>query len=238
VRQGPSAPEEGVDILGGALASQRMFTDLIDTPASVLGPGLILRDLNAAGARLLGGEREGLIGTSGLMHVPGDFAKRYIEQLNAVFESGRGRVFAAFFNGVYFAMHLTPVADGPDALAATWFRRAVVGTEPDNHDGELERVELGAHYLGPIEGMTARELSVLRLLGLGRTSRDIGTLLHRSPRTIESNVITIGRKLGVTTRVEMARAAIHAGLAGADEVPAEAPVLGESYFKDLLAAGG
>jgi len=195
----------------------------------------MMRDLNLAAARLLRGERDDLVGTSGLMYVPGDFAKRFHGQLDDVLDHGVRRVFCAFFDGVYYAMWLKPLRQAEE-LALTWFRRAVVSEALEPGDG-FEAVTLGAHHLGPLAAMSPRELSVLRLIGLGRTARDIGTLLHRSPRTIESNVITIGRKLGVTTRVEMARAAIHSGISGADEDPESAALLEEGFFSELLASG-
>jgi non-specific serine/threonine protein kinase len=50
-------------------------------------------------------------------------------------------------------------------------------------------------------GLTPREREVLRLLE-GRTSREIGTILSISPRTVERHVDTILHKLGVRTRSE------------------------------------
>jgi DNA-binding NarL/FixJ family response regulator len=58
------------------------------------------------------------------------------------------------------------------------------------------------------ETLTPRELEVLRLLAAGLTIRQVATRTRISPRTVESHVTRLYRKLGVTTRVQaIARAA-------------------------------
>ena len=54
-------------------------------------------------------------------------------------------------------------------------------------------------------GLTAREEEVLRLLSDGMTDREIGGALALSPRTIETHVSNVLRKLGVRRRAEAAR---------------------------------
>ena len=61
-------------------------------------------------------------------------------------------------------------------------------------------------------GLTEREVEVLRHLGLGRTNREIATLLFISPKTASVHVSNIMRKLGVSNRIAAARAAHKAGL--------------------------
>jgi DNA-binding NarL/FixJ family response regulator len=51
-------------------------------------------------------------------------------------------------------------------------------------------------------GISAREAEVLRLLGLGRTNRQIGAELYISEKTASVHVTHLLRKLGVTNRVE------------------------------------
>jgi DNA-binding NarL/FixJ family response regulator len=53
--------------------------------------------------------------------------------------------------------------------------------------------------------LSARELEVLRLLAEGLTDREIGTALAISPRTVESHVSNVLRKLGVRNRAEAAQ---------------------------------
>ena len=59
-----------------------------------------------------------------------------------------------------------------------------------------------------VEGLTERELAVLRLLPGGLTQREIGEALHLSMNTVKTHTRNIYRKLSATSRdgaVENAR---------------------------------
>ena len=60
--------------------------------------------------------------------------------------------------------------------------------------------------------LTARERQVLELLSDGRTMRQIATRLGISPRTVETHVAKVYRKLGVRTRVQAVSRAATLGL--------------------------
>ena len=66
----------------------------------------------------------------------------------------------------------------------------------------------------PSDGLTARELEVLRLLARGRSNREIGSELFVSEKTAGRHIATIFTKLGVHTRAEAARIAAERGLTG------------------------
>lgn len=70
---------------------------------------------------------------------------------------------------------------------------------------------------GPLGSLTPRELEIMRLIGLGLSTAAIAKKLHRSVKTIEWHRVSLGTKLGVTNRVELARIAIAAGLVGVGE---------------------
>jgi DNA-binding NarL/FixJ family response regulator len=53
--------------------------------------------------------------------------------------------------------------------------------------------------------LSAREQDVLRLLAEGLTDREIAAGLAISPRTVESHVSSVLRKLGVRNRAEAAQ---------------------------------
>jgi two-component system response regulator DevR len=74
---------------------------------------------------------------------------------------------------------------------------------------ELGQVAQRAREGAEVRGiLTQREREVLTLLGEGLTMRQIGRRLGISPRTVESHVAKLYRKLGVATRVQaLARAA-------------------------------
>jgi DNA-binding CsgD family transcriptional regulator len=65
------------------------------------------------------------------------------------------------------------------------------------------------------DGLTERELEVLRLIAEGLSNRQIADRLHISPSTAGVHVSHILTKLGAATRTEAAAVAFRAGLAGA-----------------------
>jgi two-component system response regulator NreC len=65
---------------------------------------------------------------------------------------------------------------------------------------------------GRPDGLTARELEVLRLIVLGHTNADIASQLFLSVRTVESHRAHIQEKLGRGTRAELVRYALDQGL--------------------------
>ena len=64
--------------------------------------------------------------------------------------------------------------------------------------------------------MTPREQQVLALIGRGYSIPQIAERLFRSQKTVETHRQSLGRKLGVNNRVELARIAIQTGLAPLD----------------------
>jgi DNA-binding NarL/FixJ family response regulator len=69
-----------------------------------------------------------------------------------------------------------------------------------------------------VEGLTQRELDVLRLAARGRTNRAIGLELAISDRTVQGHLANIFGKLGVTTRTEAVLLAMKQGWIILDEV--------------------
>jgi ATP/maltotriose-dependent transcriptional regulator MalT len=65
---------------------------------------------------------------------------------------------------------------------------------------------------GSFFSLTASELEVLTLLAGGRSSRDIGAVLGRSPLTVDTHVKSLLRKLGCSNRKEAAELAREHGL--------------------------
>ena len=68
------------------------------------------------------------------------------------------------------------------------------------------------------DGLSEREVEVLRLIALGHTNSEIASQLYLSVRTVESHRAHIQQKLRVTTRAELVRYALDHGLI---ERPAE-----------------
>lgn len=62
------------------------------------------------------------------------------------------------------------------------------------------------------EGLTGREIDVLKLLGKGRSNKEIGSALFISETTVKSHVRSMFTKLQVTSRTEAIAAASRRGL--------------------------
>jgi len=65
---------------------------------------------------------------------------------------------------------------------------------------------------GPPDGLTDREVEILKLIALGHTNTEIGEQLYLSVRTIESHRAHIQQKTGRSTRAELVRYALDNGL--------------------------
>ena len=57
-----------------------------------------------------------------------------------------------------------------------------------------------------LDSLTGRELEIARLIADLKTNPEIAAALFLSPKTVESHIRNIFRKLGVTSRVQVARA--------------------------------
>jgi non-specific serine/threonine protein kinase len=68
----------------------------------------------------------------------------------------------------------------------------------------LEDLETRPDAVGEAEHLTPRELAVAELVGRGLSNRDIGTDLGISERTAQGHVQNILRKLGFTSRTQVA----------------------------------
>ena len=65
------------------------------------------------------------------------------------------------------------------------------------------------HHAYP-EGLTAREVEVLRLIASGRSNQEIGQELVLSRRTVERHVSNIYQKIGASGKVARATASVYA----------------------------
>ncbi len=100
-----------------------------------------------------------------------------------------------------------------DAGGATWRRDAVV----DLLRGEGSRGRrAAAATLGPAS-LTSREREVARLAVQGHSAREIGERLFIGMRTVEGHLARAYAKLGVASKVELARRAEELGLAAPEE---------------------
>ena len=65
---------------------------------------------------------------------------------------------------------------------------------------------------GPPDGLSQRELDILRLIALGHTNAEVGEQLFLSVRTVETHRSHIQQKTGRSSRAELVRYALDHGL--------------------------
>jgi len=76
----------------------------------------------------------------------------------------------------------------------------------------LQRAAVAAAPPPPLPDLTAREISVLKLVADGRTNRLIGEDLGLSALTVKSHLARISRKLGTGDRAELVAISIRGGV--------------------------
>lgn len=103
---------------------------------------------------------------------------------------------------------VTTVADGGVVLHPAVTRRLV------NHlrieEGRLDQ---------PAGPLTPRELEVLTMAARGLSNREIGEQLSVSPRTVETHLTHVNRKLGTTSRTEAVIRALRKSWLKLEELP-------------------
>lgn len=81
-------------------------------------------------------------------------------------------------------------------------------SKPQMTDPKTGKVTMGKH-------LTERERSVLRLLAEGVSTRDVGSQLGISPKTVETHRVRIYHKTNCRNAVELTRYAVRTGMIGA-----------------------
>jgi NarL family two-component system response regulator LiaR len=110
----------------------------------------------------------------------------------------------------------------PDALveAILAVQRGEARLHPDIARKLMERVALGSalpsQAAAPPEGLTTRELEVIRLVARGRSNQGIAQELVISKKTVKTHVSNILSKLNLDDRTQLAIHAIKSGLVGED----------------------
>jgi DNA-binding NarL/FixJ family response regulator len=62
------------------------------------------------------------------------------------------------------------------------------------------------------QGLSAREIEVLRLVGKGMTNADVGAALHISEATVKTHLLRVFNKLGVSDRTAAVTTAMELGM--------------------------
>jgi DNA-binding CsgD family transcriptional regulator len=109
---------------------------------------------------------------------------------------------------------------GVERLSEVWQRLTDLGARADADRVARRLREHGADVRRPWRGgrrgygsqPSPRELEVVRLVLAGKTNREIAQVLSKSPRTVAGQLGSVMRKLGVSSRTELAVRVVEAGL--------------------------
>jgi DNA-binding NarL/FixJ family response regulator len=96
---------------------------------------------------------------------------------------------------------------------------------------ERARVELhatGEHIhkreVGAPEELTAREAQIATLVSQGEANREVAAQLFVTPNTVEYHLRKVFRKLGVSSRTQLARRILDHGLTHPPQIAASDPI--------------
>lgn len=134
--------------------------------------------------------------------------------IKRVIEGGVPIVRRAIFRGrqirsTHRAMDAPPGELGRDLVVSHYFTDDIAA--PGEH-AEYEMEDAPYADFGPLDVLTTRELEILALLGQGLTVNAVAQMIFRSPKTVENHRLSIGRKLKLSNRVQLAKLAFRAGL--------------------------
>jgi DNA-binding CsgD family transcriptional regulator len=138
------------------------------------------------------------------------------ERLEIIRRSARERrpfVVESVWNGVAFQSILRPLGiSGGDAEVVIVLARHQPKRDADDVPRDVERISLRSNNLGPLSRLTVRELELLALIGEGLSTHDIAKKISRSIKTVEAHRASLGKKLGVASRVALAKIAAESNL--------------------------
>jgi DNA-binding NarL/FixJ family response regulator len=192
------------------------FVDESSTPIFVVNHAGTVEMANTAGTQLLRNKADERVTGRSLADLLGeDHARERLEHVQSVLNTGRTIVFEEMRRGKQLrcVMRCIPAPGGSKSVLVTAYISALHAPYQNGYP----TVRAKNNDAGQLGNLTARELEILKLIGLGLSTIDIAKHLGRSVKTIEWHRVSLGEKLGVVNRVELARIAIAAGLVGLDE---------------------
>lgn len=151
--------------------------------------------------------------------LPEDFADERLNVLRRVLQTGQcvrvvTRLLGSRMECAYRPLRCSPTS--PLLVLATGRLIPVAAGSAQASNGSRENgantVELSTRESLKIDSLTPRECEVLRMVGEGLSTLQIAERLFRAVKTVEAHRASLGRKLGVTNRVQLALVAIQAGL--------------------------
>jgi DNA-binding CsgD family transcriptional regulator len=100
--------------------------------------------------------------------------------------------------------------DARTHLATAFDMFVAIGAEPFAERARVELVATGKRArrraaAGPTDELTPQEANIARLVAAGSSNAEVAAALFISPRTVEYHLHKIFRKLGISSRTQLAR---------------------------------
>lgn len=144
--------------------------------------------------------------------LPKDQAAQLLSCTDRVIKTRSPIVIIWYLDGVRSRTVLRFAGTDNEPLVLLTTRTARGARFDEEHPNGAEVIHSKAGDRGPLASLTERELRVLEFIGRGYSTARIAETLDRSTKTIEWHRASIGKKLKVSNRVELARIAISTGL--------------------------
>jgi DNA-binding CsgD family transcriptional regulator len=190
--------------------------DDTNLPVLVVDVSGVIEFANTVAARIMGTDPANAAGKNLRDFFTEELVTERLGMIREAVSTGRPITVEGMVKGRLMRAVFRPlVSPGQPPRALVVSRLAATGL-PEESNGV---VHARANESGPLGSLTAREMEILKLIGVGLSTAEIAKKLGRSVKTVEWHRVSLGEKLGVTNRVELARIAIGAGL-----VSLEAPV--------------
>jgi DNA-binding NarL/FixJ family response regulator len=77
-------------------------------------------------------------------------------------------------------------------------------TENEHRGGGCPFCRVVSGGASVLSGLTPREIQISLAVARGKTNREIGEALHMSPKTVETHLSSVFRKLGIRSRTVLA----------------------------------
>lgn len=195
-----------------------------DSGVLVLDAQGVIAFSNERAAKMFGLRSAGACaGTSLADYVPQDVFRDRMTMVRESLSTGRATTVEGMIAGHLQKTTFRPLGTTGQVLAVS---RLAGPSDPLSRVPTPGVVRAHVDDPGPLGVLTAREMEILKLIGLGLSSADIAKRLERSVKTVEWHRVSLGDKLGVTNRVELARIAIGAGLVGVQATHTPTPATG------------
>lgn len=144
---------------------------------------------------------------------PAEFVGERLSFINKVVQTNRPLLVRTVMAGTLNEAVFRPIRgqhDDPPVVLIT--SRPVGDRSHAAEPPDAEVIDARFQDRGLLQKLTPRETEVLMLIGEGLSTADISKRLFRTIKTIEAHRASLGRKLGVSNRVQLARIALAAGL--------------------------